>query len=126
MSLTANVQEKANMIWNTADILVGTYKPHEYGNVILPMTVLKRFDSVLEPAKEAVLEQNVRLPESPMKDLLLKKLPGWTSTIQANTHSAVCWPIQKTSKPISGTTSTASRRTLDRSSQSSSSTTRSQ
>lgn len=76
MSLTANVQEKANMIWNTADILVGTYKPHEYGNVILPMTVLKRFDSVLEPAKEAVLEQNVRLPESPMKDLLLKKTAG--------------------------------------------------
>ena len=54
MSLTANVQEKANMIWNTADILVGNYKPHEYGNVILPMTVLKRFDSVLEPTKEAV------------------------------------------------------------------------
>lgn len=73
MSLTANVQEKANMIWNTADILVGTYKPHEYGNVILPMTVLKRFDSVLEPTKEAVLEQNARLSESPMKDLLLKK-----------------------------------------------------
>lgn len=76
MSLTANVQEKANMIWNTADILVGTYKPHEYGNVILPMTVLKRFDSVLEPTKEAVLEQNARLLESPMKDLLLKKAAG--------------------------------------------------
>lgn len=76
MSLTANVQEKANMIWNTADILYGAYKPHEYGNVILPMTVLKRFDSVLEPTKEAVLEQNSKLPESPVKDLLLKKASG--------------------------------------------------
>ncbi len=76
MSLTANVQEKANMIWNTADILVGNYKPHEYGNVILPMTVLKRFDSVLEPTKEAVLKQNDKLKESPMKDLMLKRAAG--------------------------------------------------
>ena len=39
-----NVQEKANLIWAIADKLVGVYKPHEYGNVILPMCVVKRFE----------------------------------------------------------------------------------
>ena len=34
---TVNIQEKANLIWAIADKLVGTYKPHEYGNVILPI-----------------------------------------------------------------------------------------
>ena len=38
---TVNVQEKANLIWAIADKLVGVYKPHEYGNVILPMCVVK-------------------------------------------------------------------------------------
>ena len=40
MSLTANVNEKANLIWAIADKLTGVYKPHEYGEVILPMTVI--------------------------------------------------------------------------------------
>ena len=38
-----NIQEKATMIWNVADVLRGPFKPHEYGLVILPMTVVKRF-----------------------------------------------------------------------------------
>lgn len=46
---TANIQEKANLIWEIATHLVGLYKPHEYGKVILPMTVLKRFDDALAP-----------------------------------------------------------------------------
>ena len=40
----ANIQAKANLIWEIATHLVGLFKPHEYGKVILPMTVLKRFD----------------------------------------------------------------------------------
>ena len=55
---TVNIQEKANLIWAIADKLVGTYKPHEYGNVILPMCVIKRFSDTLAPTKEAVLKQN--------------------------------------------------------------------
>jgi hypothetical protein len=47
-----NVQEKANLIWAIADKLVGVYKPHEYGNVILPMCVIKRFEDTLLPTKE--------------------------------------------------------------------------
>ncbi len=55
---TVNIQEKANLIWAIADKLVGTYKPHEYGNVILPMCVIKRFSDTLAPTKEAVLKMN--------------------------------------------------------------------
>ena len=51
----ANIQEKANLIWEIATHLVGFYKPHEYGKVILPMTVLKRFDDALAATKEKVL-----------------------------------------------------------------------
>ncbi|MGR6613653.1 type I restriction-modification system subunit M [Kocuria rhizophila] len=46
----------ASFIWGAADILRGTYKQHEYGDVILPFTVLFRLDAVLAPTKEAVLE----------------------------------------------------------------------
>ena len=38
-----NIAEKATMIWNVADMLRGPFKPHEYGLVILPRTVVKRF-----------------------------------------------------------------------------------
>ncbi|MCT1545113.1 type I restriction-modification system subunit M N-terminal domain-containing protein [Kocuria rhizophila] len=46
----------ASFIWGAADILRGTYKQHEYGDVILPFTVLFRLDAVLAPTKDAVLE----------------------------------------------------------------------
>ncbi|UKK56218.1 type I restriction-modification system subunit M [Prevotella communis] len=55
---TVNIQEKANLIWAIADKLVGTYKPHEYGNVILPMCVIKRFSDTLAPTKQKVLDAN--------------------------------------------------------------------
>lgn len=60
---TVNVQEKANLIWAIADKLVGVYKPHEYGNVILPMCVIKRFEDTLAPTREKVLEKNKELEE---------------------------------------------------------------
>ncbi len=58
---TVNIQEKANLIWAIADKLVGTYKPHEYGNVVLPMCVIKRFSDVLAPTKQKVLDTNAQL-----------------------------------------------------------------
>ena len=57
MSLSANVNEKANLIWAIADKLTGVYKPHEYGQVILPLTVIRRFDCILADSKDAVLEK---------------------------------------------------------------------
>ncbi len=58
---TVNIQEKANLIWASADKLQGPYKPYEYGNVVLPMCVIKRFSDVLAPTKQKVLETNAML-----------------------------------------------------------------
>jgi|SRR5690625_694495 len=49
-----NVSKQANMIWNVADIIRGLYKPHEYGKIILPMTVIKRLHDTLLPTREEV------------------------------------------------------------------------
>lgn len=51
-----NFKEKANFIWSIADLLRGPYKPADYGNVILPLTVLRRLDVILEPTKQKVLD----------------------------------------------------------------------
>ena len=59
-----NIQEKANLIWEIATHLYGEYKPHEYGKVILPMTVIKRFDDALKDTKKAVVEKNNELNSS--------------------------------------------------------------
>ena len=50
-------------IWSVADLLRGVYKQSEYGRVILPLTVLRRLDCVLEPTKEKVLQIAANLPE---------------------------------------------------------------
>jgi type I restriction enzyme M protein len=49
----------SSFIWSVADLLRGEYKPYEYGEVILPFTVLRRMDCVLESTKAAVLAENV-------------------------------------------------------------------
>lgn len=71
------VNEKASLIWSIADKLVGVYKPHEYGDVILPLTVLKRFDSVLADTKDKVLDMAKKYPETFAKrDFILKETAG--------------------------------------------------
>ena len=50
-----NFQEKVNFIWSLADLLRGIYKRNEYQKIILPLTVLKRFDCVLSDTKKDVL-----------------------------------------------------------------------
>lgn len=77
MSLTSNVQEKATLIWSIADKLTGTYKPHEYGEVILPLTVIRRFDCILAETKKAVLEQYEKFKNSPLCDTFLCKASGY-------------------------------------------------
>lgn len=76
MSINGNINQKANLIWSIADVLTGTYKPHEYGEVILPMMVIKRFDCILEATKEAVLKKLPEVSNLPMKDIFLKKASG--------------------------------------------------
>lgn len=53
-----NINEQANFIWSIADLLRGDFKQSEYGKVILPFTVLRRFDCVLAPSKAKILEAN--------------------------------------------------------------------
>src|ERR1700722_17806360 len=54
-----NQQALSSFIWSVADLLRGDYKQSEYGKVILPFTVLRRMDCVLEKTKEAVLAENI-------------------------------------------------------------------
>ena len=70
-----NIQEKASVIWNVANSLFGAYKPHEYGLVILPMVVIKRFHDCLLPTHEAVVAKNKQLMQIGMavKDPFLLK-----------------------------------------------------
>ena len=56
LQTSINVQRQANLIWSVADILRGLYKPHEYGKVILPMTVIKRLHDTLKTTRDAVLD----------------------------------------------------------------------
>ena len=58
------INNHSAFIWSVADLLRGVYKQSEYGRVILPLTVLRRLDCVLEPTKEAVLERAEMLPAS--------------------------------------------------------------
>ena len=76
-----NVQEKANLIWEIATHLYGEYKPHEYGRVILPMTVIKRFDDSLKKTKKAVLDKVKELDdkniEGVAREAILKRTSGY-------------------------------------------------
>ena len=76
MSLSSNVNEKATLIWAIADKLTGVYKPHEYGEVILPLTVIRRFDCILSDTKDAVLKKYDEVKNLPMKDVLLRSATG--------------------------------------------------
>lgn len=76
MSLSTNVSEKAALIWAIADKLTGVYKPHEYGEVILPLTVIRRFDCILADTKEAVLAKYEQVQKLPTKDIFLKMASG--------------------------------------------------
>lgn len=73
----ANIAEKATMIWNVADMLRGPFKPHEYGLVILPMTVVKRFHDCLLPTYDAVLAQYEKVKNFAVIDGFLTKASGY-------------------------------------------------
>lgn len=76
MSLSAHISEKAALIWAIADKLTGVYKPHEYGEVILPLTVIRRFDCILADTKDEVLAKYEEVKNLPMRDVLLRKASG--------------------------------------------------
>ena len=72
-----NIAEKATMIWNVADLLRGPFKPHEYGLVILPMTVIKRFHDCLLPTHQAVLDEYKKVQKLAVIDGFLTRASGY-------------------------------------------------
>jgi type I restriction enzyme M protein len=70
-----NFGEYVSFIWNVADLLRGPYRPNQYGRVILPMTVLRRLDCVLEPTREKVHRRHAELKgqADPLIEKLLQK-----------------------------------------------------
>jgi len=70
-----NISELANFIWSVADLLRGDYKQSDYGEIILPFTVVRRLDCVLEKTKDAVIEKHAgskNLSEEALEKILNK------------------------------------------------------
>ena len=72
-----NIAEKATMIWNVADMLRGPFKPHEYGLVILPMTVVKRFHDCLIPTWQAVQDTYEKIKHLAVIEGFLTRASGY-------------------------------------------------
>ena len=64
-----NFGEKVSFIWSVADLLRGPYRPNQYKDVMLPMTVLRRLDCVLEPTKDKLLERLKKLQGGKVKNV---------------------------------------------------------
>jgi type I restriction enzyme M protein len=82
----ANHHELSNFIWQIADLLRGPYRPPQYERVMLPMTVLRRFDAVLAPTKEKVLREYERHKDK-YKDDALDKLLNKAAGQRFHNHS---------------------------------------
>ena len=80
LQTSINVQRQANLIWSVADILRGLYKPHEYGKVILPMTVIKRLHDTLKPTRDAVLNvaKKTENMNETIRNRMLTKASGYS------------------------------------------------
>ena len=78
-SVGRNAQENANLIWNVANTLFGAFKPHEYGLVILPMCVIKRFHDCLIKTQDKVLAtaKQIEKMDDKLKPGFLKKASGY-------------------------------------------------
>lgn len=81
--MTQNTNNLAAYIWSLADLLRGDFKQSQYGRIILPFTLLRRLEGVLESSKEAVVAQVVKvqamnLPEEAQEKLLLRATGGLT------------------------------------------------
>lgn len=76
---STNIREKADLIWSIANLIgQGLYKPHEYGKVILPMTVIKRFHDALLPSKDRVLDTFEEIKHFEVKEGFLEKASGYS------------------------------------------------
>lgn len=91
-SILENFSTSVSFIWSIADILRGNFKQSEYGRVILPFTVLRRLDCVLEASKEEVLAKEASLPDNidhTMRETMLNMAAGH------NFHNTSSYTFQK-------------------------------
>lgn len=70
-----DITSEANFIWGIAKKLRGTYLPDKYGDVIIPMTIIRRFESVLQPTKDKVIAQFEAMPTYPARAMY--KISGY-------------------------------------------------
>lgn len=78
-----------NFVWSIADQLRGVYKPHQYGNVILPMTILRRLDCILEPTRDEVQKLAQATPSEELLKVKVKKDLG------LNFYNTSPWTLAK-------------------------------
>ena len=95
--MTANFQDLSNFIWSVADLLRGPYRPPQYERVMLPMTVLRRFDCLLEPTKARVIKKFEQIKESKITNLdpILNKEAGGGKDLGFHNHSNLDFPKLK-------------------------------
>lgn len=62
-----DITAEANFIWSIANKLRGSYMPDKYGDVIIPMVIIRRFECTLEPTKQAVVDMFIKDPSYPHK-----------------------------------------------------------
>ena len=79
-----NFSSKVSFIWSVADLIRGPYRPNQYKDVMLPLTVLRRLDCVLEPTKAKVLSEYQALKDKG-KGILEAKLMRITGVPFYNT-----------------------------------------
>jgi type I restriction enzyme M protein len=95
--MSSSFQELANFIWSVADLLRGPYRPPQYERVMGNMTVLRRFDCVLEPTKAAVVQRWNALQDSKVRNLdpILNKIAGGGEDLGFHNHSELDFPRLK-------------------------------
>src|SRR5512133_2941729 len=85
----ANHQDLTTFIWQIADLLRGPYRPPQYERVMLPMTVLRRFDCVLAPTKEKVLKEYDRRKGGKLSDDALDRVLNNAAGERFHNHSSL-------------------------------------
>jgi len=95
--MSANFQELSNFIWSVADLLRGPYRPPQYERVMLPMTILRRFDCVLAPTKTAVVKRYKQIKDGKVKNIdpILNKVAGNGDKFGFHNHSNLDFPKLK-------------------------------
>jgi type I restriction enzyme M protein len=91
-SSSAGNNNHAQLVWNIAELLRGSFKAHQYGSIILPFLVLRRLECVLEPTREKVLAALQDLPrgaDDAIREKLLNRAAGHKF------HNATKWSLDK-------------------------------